>query len=186
MDTRHLTLLAIDDNPENLTTLCAVLADLLPGAKVLTAANGLQGLELAETTAPDVILLDIVMPQVDGYTVCRALKQNDRLSDIPVLFLSSLRIDRNSRIKALEAGAEGFIATPFDEIELGAQIRSMAKIKAANRLKREELNHLAAMVSERTRELERELAERKRAEQALRESEEKFKALFEQSGDYQG
>ena len=171
METTDLKILAIDDNRDNLMALKAVVSDRLPESRLLTALNGPQGLEMARAEDPAVILLDIIMPGMDGYAVCRELKKDKRLQTIPVLFLTALKTDRDSRVKALEAGAEGFLSKPLDEVELIAQIRAMAKIKAANQLQRLEKNQLAALVAERTRELEQELAERKRAEEALRDSE---------------
>ncbi|MCG6534930.1 MAG: GAF domain-containing protein, partial [Syntrophales bacterium LBB04] len=82
----------------------------------------------------------------------------------PVLLLSALRTDRESRIRALESGADGFLSKPFDEVELSLQIRAMAKIKAANSMLRMEKTQLAALVAEHTHELELELAERERAD----------------------
>ena len=127
------------------------------------------------------ILLDIVMPGMDGYEVCRRLKADDGTRHIPVVFLTALRTDRESRIRALEAGAEGFLAKPLEEVELTAQIRAMAKIKAANVQARHEKEHLAALVAERTAELELELTERKRAEAALQESNELLSLFVEHS-----
>jgi PAS domain S-box-containing protein len=183
MEISELTILAIDDNRDNLTSLKAVVLDRLPGTRVLTALNGSQGLDLARTEDPDVILLDVVMPGLDGYTVCRKMKESERLKTIPILFLTALKTDRESRVRALEAGAEGFLSKPFDEVELTAQIRAMAKVKAANRHQRMEMEQLAGLVSERTRDLERELSVRRRAEEALRESEEKYRLLAETSRD---
>jgi CheY-like chemotaxis protein len=170
MEANNLKLLAIDDNRDNLTTLKAVLLDALPGCALVTALDGPQGVELARTEDPDVILLDIVMPGMDGYMVCRTLKQDERVRDIPVVFLTALRSDRDSRVKALEAGAEAFISKPLDELELVAQIRAMAKIKAANRMQRLEKKQLAELVAERTRELELQLAAGKRTEEALQKA----------------
>ncbi|MCX6873407.1 MAG: response regulator [Verrucomicrobia bacterium] len=178
MEANKLKLLAIDDNRDNLTSLKAVVTDRLPGAALLTAMNGARGLELAMAEDPDVILLDIVMPGMDGYAVCRKLKQDERLQSIPVIFLTALKTDQESRIRALDAGAEGFLSKPFDEAELIAQVRAMAKIKAANQYKRLEIEQLEALVAERTRELEQELAERKQAENALRISEERYRNLL--------
>ncbi|MFH0729847.1 MAG: response regulator [Pseudomonadota bacterium] len=178
----NLKILAIDDNRDNLTSLKAVVSDKLPGVRVLTALNGSKGIELALAEDPDVILLDIVMPDMDGYEVCGKLKADDRLNAIPVLFLTALRTDRGSRVKALEAGAEGFLSKPFDEAELVAQIRAMTKIKAANRLQQLEKEQLAALVLDRTLELEHELAERKRVENALRESESKTRSILDNIG----
>ena len=175
-----LKILAIDDNRDNLMALRAVVADRLPGSRLLTTLNGPQGLELARAENPVVILLDIVMPGMDGYAVCRELKKDERLQTIPVLFLTATRTDRDSRIKALEAGAEGFLSKPLDEVELIAQIRAMAKIKEANQLQRLEKNQLAALVAERTRELEHELAERKKAEEELKKSETQYRSLSQE------
>ena len=149
-----ITLLAIDDRQDNLTALGAVVRDVLPEATVLTALNGPKGIALAAAEDPDVILLDIVMPDMDGFEVCRRLKSDDRLSDIPVVFLTALRTGAADRVKALEVGAEGFLAKPLEMAELIAQVRAMAKVKAANRLQRREKEHLEALAAERSRELQ--------------------------------
>ena len=172
-------LLAIDDKPDNLTSLKAVVSDQLPGAKVLTALNGPKGIELARSEDPDVILLDIVMPGMDGFEVCRRLKADERLASIPVLFLTALRTDRNSRIQALEAGGDGFLSKPLNELELVAQIRAMSRIKAANRMQRQEKEQLGTLVAERTRELQQELTERKALEQAAVQSRRALLSLLE-------
>jgi PAS domain S-box-containing protein len=183
METKELKLLAIDDHPDNLTTLKAVVQEALPGARVFTALSGPAGLALAQAEDPDVILLDIVMPDMDGFAVCRKLKADERLRQIPVIFLTAGRADRANRLKALEAGAEAFLPKPLDEVELVAQIRAMAKIKAASRRQWLEKEQLAGLVAERTQKLEAEVAERKQAEQRLRESEQKFKTLVENTPD---
>ena len=159
MKAKPLKVLAIDDNPDNMTALKAVVSERLPNARVFTAANGRKGLELAFAYDPDVILLDIVMPEMDGFEVCRRLKDDQYLHATPVVFLTALRTDRESRIRALEIGAEGFLSKPFDEVEIVAQIRAMAKIKEANRRTQIEKDHLAALVKERTMELEKSHAQ---------------------------
>ncbi len=174
MDVKRIfTILAIDDNQDNLTTLQAVVRDAFPEAKIFTALDGPEGIELARCKDPDTILLDIVMPGMDGFEVCRKLKQDERTRDIPVIFLTALRTDRECRANALEAGAEGFLYKPFDEVELITQIRVMARIRAANRLQRREKEDLAALVAERTRELEQELAKRKDLELEMLHAKEK-------------
>ncbi|MFZ2961081.1 MAG: response regulator [Candidatus Ozemobacteraceae bacterium] len=159
-----LKILAIDDNQDNLISLKAVVSDALPGVVVITALNGRKGIEKALSEDPDVILLDIVMPEMDGFEVCRILKADYRLLSIPVVFLTALKTDRESRIKALEAGAEGFLGKPLDEPELIAQIRVMAKIKSMSLLQRRENERLEVLVASRTHELEQELAARKQAD----------------------
>jgi signal transduction histidine kinase len=167
MATESLKILTIDDNQDNLITLKAVISDAFPGVKIISALNGPKGIELALAESPDVILLDIVMPQMDGYMVCRRLKADERLRHIPVVFLTALRTDRESRIRALEAGAEAFLVKPLDEVELTAQIRAMVKVKALNVQQRQEREELAVLIAQRTEELEQELKERRKAEKDL-------------------
>ena len=173
-----LKILAIDDNADNLITLKAVLRDALPAARVLTAASGPAGIALACAEDPDVILLDIIMPEMDGFAVCRALKADEHTADTPVVFLTALRSDRKNRMEALEAGAEGFLAKPLDELELVAQIQVMAKIKAANRAQQSERERLAALVAERTRDLKQQLAERVHAEALERKQAAKLNSIY--------
>jgi DNA-binding response OmpR family regulator len=153
-----IKLLAIDDKPDNLTTLSAVVRDALSETLVLTATNVRAGMELAAAEDPDVILLDMGMPGMDGFKVCRRLKADDRIKDIPVLFLTALKPVPAGLVEALEAGAEGFLAKPLEAAELIAQIRAMAKINTANRRQRTEKDRLEALVAERTRELTDEAA----------------------------
>jgi PAS domain S-box-containing protein len=154
MDNPRIKILAIDDQADNLTTLRAVMQDALPACTLVTALNGSRGLELALAEDPDVILLDIVMPVMDGYEFCRRLKADERVRAIPVVFLTALRTDRASRIQALESGADGFLSKPLDEQELVAEVRAMAKIKAASLLLLDEKARLAALVVDRTRTLQ--------------------------------
>ncbi len=179
MTTKNLTILASDDDQDNLTALKAAVHDALPGCILLSAQSGSKVLELARAEDPDVILLNAAMSGMDGFAVCRGLKADECLQAIPVLFMTALRTDRDSRIKALEAGAEGFLFRPWEESELILQIRAMAKIKRANQFCRVEKEELAALVAERTCALEQELAESKRVGQALQQSEARFRGLAE-------
>ena len=150
-----IKILAIDDNNDNLISLNAILKDAIENVVVWTARNGQKGIELAKSENPDVILLDIVMPGMDGFEVCARLKKEKLVQDIPVIFLTALKDDRESRIKALEIGAEGFLSKPIDETELIAQVRAMVKIKAANEQKHIERQNLKRLVDQRTTELEK-------------------------------
>ncbi|PKL13870.1 MAG: diguanylate cyclase [Spirochaetae bacterium HGW-Spirochaetae-8] len=153
MADRTLKILTIDDNSDNLVTVQVLIKEKFPNAIVLQAATGQHGLELAAFEDPDVILLDVVMPGMDGFEVCRRLKANKALCDIPVVFLTAIRGEKQHRIRALECGAEAFLAKPIDENELTAQIRAMVKIKTAVIEKRSEKRRLAQLVEERTYEL---------------------------------
>ena len=143
-------ILAIGDINDNLISLKTIINDAFPGAVVIPALDGPKGIELAIANNPDVILLDMIN---DGFEVCLLLKLDERVSDIPVVFLTDLKGDKGKRIKALEAGAEGFLSKPIEVTELMAQIRAMVKIKAANEQKRAEKERLEKLVEERTREL---------------------------------
>ncbi len=179
MVSSNLKILAIDDNRDNLLVLRAVLTDKLPEATIITADDGPSGIEIALSEDPTVILLDIVMPGMNGYEVCKKLKGDTRTQAIPVLFLTALRTDLDSRIRALETGADGFLPKPFDEAELIAQIQAMTKVKVANCQQMMEKEQLLALVEERTRSLQQEVVERTQAEVALQESNRFMESLLQ-------
>jgi PAS domain S-box-containing protein len=170
MANKKIKILAIDDNSDNLVVLKALISDFLPDAVYLSADSGKKGIELCQSEKPDVILLDIVMPGMDGYEVCKKLKSDIRLKHIPVVMVTANRADRESRVNALEAGADAFLPKPVDVSELKAQIRAMLRIKEAEDLKKAEKQHLEDMVLDRTEALELELADRKKAENKLIQS----------------
>ena len=153
MENRLIKILAIDDNRDNLTIVNALIMEAFPKAIVLTAFSGQKGLEVAEKEEPDVILLDIIMPEMDGFETCRKIKANKKISDIPVVFVTAIKSDKASRIKALESGADAFLTKPIDESELTAQIRAMVKISEANIEKKNDRERLAVMLEEKSREL---------------------------------
>lgn len=197
MESKKITILAIDDNPDNLITIQALVYESFSNAVVIKALSGSVGLKLAAQEDPDVILLDIVMPEMDGFEVCRQLKEDDSLCDIPVVFVTALKGDKENRIQGLEVGGEAFLAKPIDESELVAQIKAMAKIKVANIQKRNENIRLTSLVEERTQELNRthiatlnlledlksENEARKKIEEALRASEELYRSVINASPD---
>lgn len=154
MENKEIRILAIDDNHDNLITIKALVIEAFPYAAIFTALSGSEGLDLASKVNPDVVLLDVVMPEMDGFEVCHKLKEDVELCDVPVVFVTALKGDKESRIRGLEAGADAFLAKPIDQSELIAQIKAMVKIKNANVSKRDENQRLAALVAERTRELE--------------------------------
>ena len=110
--------LAVDDTPENLDVVKGLL---IPQYIVKAAINGMMALKIAEKQPPDIILLDVRMPGMDGYEVCRKLKASETTADIPVIFLTG-ESDAASQNDALEAGGSGFIAKPIDPAVLLAKI----------------------------------------------------------------
>ncbi len=197
MENKPYAILAIDDNEDNLITLKASIQDVFPDAVVFTAQNGQEGIALAAAEDPDVILLDILMPGMDGYEVCRWLKADRLLKEIPVVFVTAMKDDKQSRIQALESGGDAFLTKPIDQSELIAQIRSMLKIRAANRQKQNEKKMLAAMVDEKTsklkaahletlkllEELRKENKARRESEKSLLQSEELYRRIAENISD---
>jgi len=184
VETRQLKILVIDDNRDNVIVLKALIRDAFPKAVVLMAFDGKNGLEMAAAEDPDIIFMDIIMPGMDGFEVCRKLKARTDLADIPVVFVTAARGDREHRILALECGGEGFLSKPIDEQELISQIRAMAKIREANIHKRNEKKRLDIRVRKQTeslkaahartlkllKSLEKENEARKRSEKALVEA----------------
>ena len=122
-------ILAIDDQPDNLTTIRAVIGAYLPDSLVITASSGPEGLKKARAEKPDAILLDIIMPGMDGFEVCKELKSDLATTCIPIGMITAIKTDSQSRIKGLETGADLFITKPIDPAELTAQLRVMLRIK---------------------------------------------------------
>ncbi|PLX11033.1 MAG: hypothetical protein C0598_09050 [Marinilabiliales bacterium] len=124
-------LLAIDDNKNNLLSLKSLLIEAIPDCNVITARSGSEGVKLAKKHKPDTIILDVIMPELDGFETCKILKTDELTKSIPVILLTALLTDTKSKIKGLEAGAEAFLSKPIDSSELIAQTRAMIRIKKA-------------------------------------------------------
>lgn len=146
-------ILAIDDQRDNLVSIKGFLRNFLPDCKLYLAQSGKEGIAIALKEQPDTILLDIIMPEMDGFEVCKILKQDERTKFIPILFLSALGQDQESRVKGLELGADAFLSKPFIPTELKAQINVMLRIKEAEDKLREEKDVLEVAVSKKIIEL---------------------------------
>jgi DNA-binding response OmpR family regulator len=118
-------ILVVDDVPANVRLLEAVLSSR--GYDVVSATDGRTALELAASAQPDLVLLDVVMPQLDGYAVCRQLREREETAVLPVIMLTASL--GSEKTKGIEAGADDFIAKPFNHDELFARVRSLLRIK---------------------------------------------------------
>jgi adenylate cyclase len=118
-------ILVVDDVPENVRLLEAVLTPR--GYDVLTASDGIAALELVESAEPDLILLDVMMPGLDGYAVCSRLRADEETAVLPVIMVTSSI--GQEKTKAIEAGADDFIPKPFNHDELLTRVRSLLRIK---------------------------------------------------------
>lgn len=169
-ENRMAKILAIVNNKDNLSTLKVVISKVFLDAKLFFAENGKNGLELCLAESPDVILIDLDMPQIDGFEICTQIKANDFLKTIPILMLVDKGTDHNLRFKALELGVDAFLSKPINEPELIAQIKILLRVKKAEDLKLGENHSLSQLVIERSHELEKELTERRRTEAELQNS----------------
>ncbi|MCM2265890.1 MAG: diguanylate cyclase [Desulfuromonadales bacterium] len=119
----------MDDEPNNLSLLEAILSPR--GYEVVLATNGPEALEKIAAEGIDICLLDVMLPDMDGFEVCRRIKADDRHRNIPVVMITSFT-DRENRIRGIEAGAEDLIAKPFDSAEVLARIKMLLHVKALN------------------------------------------------------
>ena len=143
-------ILVVDDEDRNLRLMEAFL--LPQGYEVLMAHDGEEALEMVQQVSPDVILLDIMMPRMDGFEVARRLKASSETRIIPIVMVTSLT-EVESRVQALEAGADDFLSKPLDQTELKARVRSLLKVKAYNDHMRNYQKELEAAVAKRTKQL---------------------------------
>jgi two-component system, cell cycle sensor histidine kinase and response regulator CckA len=146
-------LLIIDDQKDNLISIKALLKVYMPECIVYTSESGSEGIALANRNFPDVILLDIIMPVMDGYEVCRVLNQSDVTKHIPIIMLTAIKTDSESRSMGLNAGADAFLSKPVEPNELVAQINVMLRLKRVEDKLRSENEDLELIVRERTQEL---------------------------------
>lgn len=130
MDRRGCVLI-VDDTVSIRETLTAILKP--DHYTLLTAGSGEEALTLAEDHVPDVILLDVMMPGMSGFDVCRVLRQSPRLGEVPVIIVTALD-DRSSLLEGLDAGADDFLTKPIDHIELRARVRSIVRLNRYRRL----------------------------------------------------
>ncbi|MGB3560611.1 MAG: response regulator [Geitlerinemataceae cyanobacterium] len=173
-------ILLVDDNPTNLEVLSTIVTH--SGFEIAVANDGKSAIELLEYIQPDLILLDVMMPEIDGFEVCRHIKSSPQFAEIPVIFMTALA-DPVDKVKGLELGAVDYITKPFQYEELVARVRLHLKLSnltqtlaAQNNRLKEMSEELERRVEERTAELFQSLQTLKTAQVQLIQSE-KMSAL---------
>ena len=137
MEEFRSTILIVDDEPFGRETLESILEP--EGYILVMAENGYQAIEKARAIQPDVILLDVMMPGMNGFEVCRHIRSEKQLAEIPILFLTALD-DRQSLLNGLEAGADEFISKPFDRYELRAPLLGITRLNRFHNLNEDRSN----------------------------------------------
>jgi PAS domain S-box-containing protein len=162
---KNFKILIVDDDPTNIQIVASILQK--EGYRMTFAPNGKKALENAYENNLDLILLDILMPEMDGFEVCRKLKESPTTVDIPVIFLT-VKDEVEEIIKGFELGAVDYVTKPFNSAELLARVRAHAKSKKLR-------DSQDLLISK----LKTALEERKRAEDAFIKAEEKYRSIFE-------
>jgi PAS domain S-box-containing protein len=146
------TILIVDDEPIGRRILEVLLAD--QGYHLVTACSGIEALERAALLTPDLVLLDIMMPNMDGFEVCQRLRADPLLADVPVVMVTALD-DRESRLRGIEVGADDFITKPIDRVEVRKRVQTIMRLDRYRRLlnEREQRQQAEEEIRRRNREL---------------------------------
>ncbi len=150
MENPRKRILCVDDDPINLDLLEAILQQ--KGYIILKAQGGAEALEMMNVQAVDLVLLDVMMPGMNGFEVCRIIKDNPVMNHIPVVMVTVLA-DKQSRLQGLEAGANDFLSKPIDSIELLVRTQNLLRIKEFDDFLKEHNKILTVQVAEKTQEL---------------------------------
>lgn len=140
------TILIVDDNTNNLQVLGTLLRD--NEYKISLAKDGMSALRVLQNVRPNLILLDIMMPGMDGYTLCTEIKKQDHLSDIPIIFITA-KIENEDILRGYEMGAVDYILKPFDKNVLLARVQNHLEIARSRKIIEEQKNKLEDMVAMR-------------------------------------
>jgi putative two-component system response regulator len=145
-------ILIVDDIPQNIRLLEAFM--IPQGYEIFTAANGKEALSKLDKNQIDLILLDVMMPDMDGYEVTKRIRQNERTRLLPIILVTALH-DTKDRVTGIEAGCDDFISKPVDKTEVVARVKSLLKVKAYNDLMQNYQKELESAVAARTEELKK-------------------------------
>ncbi len=170
-------ILIVDDETKNIQVLGTLLLQK-KGYYINVAQNGREALKTVQKVIPDLILLDVVMPEPDGFEVCRQLKSSPETKDIPVIFLTA-KSDTDDIVRGFELGAADYVTKPFNSAELLARVQTHMNLRMLQGRMERKNDDLTKM----NQLLHQEITERQQAQEALRESEECFRILVEHGAD---
>jgi two-component system sensor histidine kinase/response regulator len=184
-------ILIVDDDPLNVAILEEVLEE---GFTLATASSGVEALRVAAEFKPDLFLLDIMMPEMDGYETCRRLRQNPELRFVKIILISAKAM-LSERLKGYEAGADDYVTKPFDHAELLAKVKVFLRLKSTEEVSqlktdflvllshetRTPLNHILAPAELLAMEGSMEFRERKNLSQMVISGAERLRSLFEEA-----
>ncbi len=170
--TSRETILIVDDTTTNLHLLFEVLTG--EGYRVHVVSNGRAAFESVRIAPPDLILLDVMMPEMDGYEVCQRLKADEKTRDIPILFISALDTTQD-KVKAFRVGGVDYIQRPFQIDEILARVRTHLRLRGLQK----ELAERNSQLEQTNEQLRAEIAERERAQVSLRQMAERLQILHE-------
>jgi adenylate cyclase len=177
--TDEATILVVDDQAQNVRLLDAVLSPR--GYRVVSADSGEQALELLSEEQPHLVLLDILMPGMDGYEVCRRIRANPDTAYLPVVMITAS--DAQQKVRGIESGADDFITKPFDQAELLARVKSLVRVKRYQDTITGQAAELEAWSHELEERVESQLAELERATRLRRFLPPQMAELILDSGD---
>ncbi|MBI1892226.1 MAG: response regulator [Burkholderiales bacterium] len=150
VDAQAVRVMLVDDTPENLTLLKNMLGDR--GLDIFAFPSGSLALRAAEKSVPDLVLLDITMPEMDGYEVCARFKRHPQLAEVPIIFLSALT-ETSDKVKGFKLGAVDFITKPFQFEEVHARVSTHLQLRGLRKRLEYHNRHLQQLVDEKCREL---------------------------------
>jgi len=136
------TVLIVDDNPTNVKVIALTLRQLQ--FKLVIATNGNSAIEMVEKTRPDLVLLDVMMPGIDGYETCKIIKSKSENQDLPIIFLTALS-DKENTVKGFQSGGVDYITKPFDKNELISRVKTHIQLKQTQDKLKETSQHLSEL-----------------------------------------
>ena len=176
MSENEKRILIVDDTPTNIRVLVPILMEH-DKFQINIANNGRDALKLLEKVKPDLILLDIMMPEMDGFETCQIIKQDESLKDIPVIFLTA-KNETEDLARGFELGAADFVSKPFNSVELMARVKTHIELKTNRDLLK---TRLETLVQKRTEQLEKETSEKLKLKDQLLHSQ-KMEAIGQLAG----